>query len=72
MEYANWPEKELEALGNVYLRHKQFAKAVNLRLELGNRVNAGSDNLRHLYDKLDNSNVVSLTERFFSWNKKQA
>lgn len=66
MEFSTWPVEELEALARVYVKHKQFHRAKGLRIELENRIqqtNGESRNLRILFEQLDSSNVVSLTDR---------
>lgn len=66
MEFSTWPVEELEALARVYVKHKQFHRAQGLRTELENRIkeaNGESRNLSILFDQLDTSNVVSLTDR---------
>lgn len=70
MEFSSWPVEELEALARVYLKHKQFQKAQPLRIELASRLQTNeNDSVRQLFEQLDDSNVVSLTDRIFGKKK---
>jgi hypothetical protein len=64
MDYSRWPEFELIALANVYLRHKQPHRAQDLRTEVGRRLESiDMPGLRAVYEKLDVSNVVHFRQR---------
>jgi hypothetical protein len=70
MEFSSWPVEELEALARVYLKHKQFQKAQPLRIELASRLQTNeSDSVRQLFKQLDDTKVVSLTDRIFGKKK---
>jgi hypothetical protein len=70
MEFSSWPVEELEALARVYVKHKQLHLAQPLRIELANRLETSeSDSVRQLFDQLDNSKIVSLTDRIFGKKK---
>jgi hypothetical protein len=70
MEFSNWPVEELEALARVYLKHKQFHRAQTLRVELASRLEeTESDSVRQLFEQLDYSKVISLTDRIFGKKK---
>jgi uncharacterized protein YpbB len=73
MDFSHWSVEELEALGMVYLKHKQLHKAQTLRNELERRLEfIDNQNLKMLVDRLDSKNVVSLTDRIFARLKKLA
>ncbi len=70
MDFSNWPVEELEALARVYVKHKQFQKAQPLRIELASRLQSSeSESVRQLFEQLDDSKVVSLTDRIFGRKK---
>jgi hypothetical protein len=70
MEFSNWPVEELEALARVYLKHKQLHRAQALRVELASRLQTNeSDSVRQLFEQLDDTKVVSLTDRIFGRKK---
>jgi hypothetical protein len=73
MNFAQWSIEELEALANVYLKHKQIHKAQPLRRELQRRLTlVNRESLRVLVDRLDRKNMLSLTERILGRLKKLA
>ncbi len=73
MEFSGWPNNELEELAKVYVKHKQFQRAEMLRRELENRLALAEDNnLRVLFEQLDNKKVASLVDRIFLRSRKLA
>ena len=70
MEFSSWPVEELEALARVYLKHKQLHRAQTLRVELASRLEeTENDSVRELFEQLDDSKVISLTDRIFGKRK---
>jgi hypothetical protein len=73
MDFSQWSVEELEALGMVYLKHKQLQKAQTLRSELERRLELIENaNLRSLADRLDCKNVASLSDIIFARLKRLA
>ena len=73
MEFSSWPVEELKALAVVYVKHKQPHKAHALRSEMERRLQQREDVvLQQLFEQLDSSNVISLTERLFGRRKQSA
>jgi hypothetical protein len=71
MQLSNWSEQELVALARVYIKHKQFNRSENVRLEISQRLRQSvAENTAHLIDLLDELNalqVTHLTERLRSF-----
>jgi hypothetical protein len=82
MELSNWPTHELQALAGVFIRHKRFNKAGELRAELSRRISegvtdesgeAGNEELSvfsNLLEQLDESNVITFKQRVTTYASK--
>jgi uncharacterized protein YjgD (DUF1641 family) len=70
MQLSNWSEQELVALARVYIKHKQFNRSENVRLEISQRLSESVDentaHLSQLLDELNALHVTPLTERLRS------
>jgi uncharacterized protein YjgD (DUF1641 family) len=70
MQLSNWSEHELVALARVYVKHKQFNRSENVRVEISQRLSESAEaNTSHLSDLLNELNALQetpLTERLRS------
>ena len=67
MELWEWEQADIEALAKVYIKRKELRRANAVRIEIAARLRKQSENkdnvLEQLYADLDESNVISMTDR---------